>query len=476
MKRFTFILVFLFTIICVNNAFAHKRAKFNIVIDTDGGVDDFRALTYFMASRDFNINAITTVDGVLSADMSSQYVRQLCNLFHHEGIPVGEGDVKSKKTKSYVKHLIIWGNIFEIKSDCQFEKSSELIEKAIRTENKRTIIIALGPLSNIAVLVKNHPELIPKIETVIWYSDFDKNPIGYNYEFDKKSFNTLMEKQIPVKMITSDETKYMNSFVKTCSEVKSIYAQTFYNALKHTGNEDVSMSYSCDLIPFYLIYPSMFIEEVVLDYARLIKPNNQNLFDILGTGILNFDKPEQGVIYNELPTEGFYLRNDIGNFADTIIASHGYTEFKLVSITSEIHSHLGVYSVLGAKVGLRIMEYLHAGLDEIEIVSYAGYTPPTSCFNDGLQVGTGSTIGYGTITVDTTQNLRPEVLVKYNGREILFSVKPEIVNQIRTEISRLVKSDGIDSEMYWIKLRDITIKKYWLGMSRFDILDIEELE
>ncbi|MDY0142907.1 MAG: FmdE family protein, partial [Bacteroidales bacterium] len=128
----------------------------------------------------------------------------------------------------------------------------------------------------------------------------------------------------------------------------------------------------------------------------------------------------------------------------------------------------------GAKTGLRIMEYLHAGLDEINLVSFAGYTPPLSCFNDGLQVGTGSTIGYGTITVDESKDKTPSVLVKYNGREILFSLKPEVVDEIIKDISSLVKQYGLESEMYWSVLREKSIEKYWLGMSRFDILDIEE--
>jgi len=37
-----------------------------------------------------------------------------------------------------------------------------------------------------------------------------------------------------------------------------------------------------------------------------------------------------------------------------------------------------------------------------------------------LQVGTGSTIGYGTISVDTTKQIYPAVLVSYNNRKILF--------------------------------------------------------
>lgn len=63
--KFKLFLILLLALLCfAQTSFAHKRAKYNIVIDTDSGIDDFRAITLFCASRDFNINCITTVDGV----------------------------------------------------------------------------------------------------------------------------------------------------------------------------------------------------------------------------------------------------------------------------------------------------------------------------------------------------------------------------------------------------------------------------
>jgi pyrimidine-specific ribonucleoside hydrolase len=475
MKNVSLILLILFVCSGLNSVYAHKRAKYNIVIDSDGGVDDLRALTYFMASRDFNINAITTVEGVLPSEVSAGYISLFCKEFHHEGIPVGQG-MNIKTSKKHYKHALpIWMNLFPDDSPTDFTNSVILLERAVRTENKRTIVIAMGPLTNIAELVKTHPDLSPKIETVLWYCDYDNQPVGFNFEQDKEAFNELMKNRIPIKMVSAKGERYEDDFLDICSQMKSIYARTIFKAFSNTSLVKEGMYYWDDFLPLYLLYPSMFDELVVMEYVRTVNPKPESYFDVLVTGILNYDKPDKGVVFNEIPTSGFMLCNDVNNFADTILNEYGYSEFKIVSLTSEIHSHLGIYSILGAKAGLRIMEYLHAGLDEIELVSYAGFNPPLSCFNDGLQVGTGSTIGYGTITVDTTGVLSPSVLVRYNGREILFSLKPDVVDQIRTEISSLVKIYGLDSEMYWIQLREITIKKYWLGMSRFDILDIKEL-
>ena len=124
---------------------AHKRAKYNIVIDTDCGVDDFRALTYFMASRDCNINCITTVDGVLDPNQGANYLNELLKLYHHEGIPLGEGE-KHKASKEYSSHaLSMWAKLFPINVKAEFKPALDVLSAAIKSENKRTIIIALGP-------------------------------------------------------------------------------------------------------------------------------------------------------------------------------------------------------------------------------------------------------------------------------------------------------------------------------------------
>jgi pyrimidine-specific ribonucleoside hydrolase len=474
MEYFIYISIVFSIVFSTTDGFAHKRAKYNVVIDTDGGVDDLRALTYFMASRDFNINAITTVDGVLPPKLSAQYVQALCSYFHHEGIRVGQG-TEFGASKKYFDHAIpVWQNLFSDISEEVKLNSVDLLISSIQSENKRTIVVAMGPLTNIAEALANNPELCPLIENILWYSDYNQSPQGYNFEQDEKAFYTLQNLKVPIKCVHSTGEKYDQDFFDVITDIENVYTKAINKAFAETKFIDNGMYYWDEFLPLYLLYPSMFNETVVADYIRKISPQPKNYFDVLVTGILNFDKPDQGVSFNEIPTYGGMLRSDVASFSDTILFLHGYAEFKIISLTNEIHSHMGIYSILGAKTGLRIMEYLHAGLDEIFLVSFAGYNPPVSCFNDGLQVGTGSTIGYGTISVAETAEIMPRVIVKYNGREIIFTLKDEVIAEIKNDVGHLIKTYGLESELYWIKLREISIEKYWLGMSRYDILEIEE--
>jgi pyrimidine-specific ribonucleoside hydrolase len=472
MRKFVYIPVF-FLLISIQHVHAHKLAKYNIVIDTDCGVDDFRAMTYFMASRDYNINAITTVDGVLEPGLASAYIHEILGIYHHEGIPLGKGNTY-KASKKYTEHaLAYWKNFISGTKVPELKPAVELLHKAIENERKRTVIVAMGPLTNIAELIGKYPEIMNKIEIILWYSEFDEKPNGYNYEQNAEAYDIIRKNNIPLKIISGQGVKISEDFFEACNEIESAYAKSLTKFFE--GKQDMTYYLWDDFLPLYLSYPVMFREERIEEYLVKVSPVPESFYDVLLTGILNSEKPDEGVVFNEIPTSGFMLKKDIDEVSAQLIERHGYAEFKIASLTSEIHSHMGIYSILGAKMGLRIMEYLHAGLDEINIITYAGYNPPVSCFNDGLQVGTGSTIGYGTIKVDTAQGIKPEVLVAYNGRQILFRIKSDIIAEIQKDVGAIIKAYSLESDLYWSKLREVSIKKYWLNMSRFDIFEIEEI-
>jgi pyrimidine-specific ribonucleoside hydrolase len=306
---------------------------------------------------------------------------------------------------------------------------------------------------------------------VLWYSNFINQPEGYNYSQDKDAYKKITERKIPIKIFHSDGLVYGDDFIENCKAIEnSVYANLLVNFMHGSKNKFIWD----EIIPVYLLYPTLFDETRISENKIFIKPKPQMMFDILATSILNYDNPDEGVIFNEIPTSGYMLRSDMQELVNDIIDAHGYQEFKITALTSEIHSHLGIYSILGAKLGLRIMEYLHAGLDEVSIVSLAGSQPPVSCFNDGIQVGTGATIGYGKITVKETNNPRPAVIVEYNKRRILFRLKDEIIANIRSDIGELIKLYGLDSDMYWSELRKISFG-YWKNINRFEAFDIEEI-
>jgi pyrimidine-specific ribonucleoside hydrolase len=71
---------------------AHSgKARFHIIIDTDGAADDLRAICMLLSNREVEILAITTSEGALTPSAVARKVTALLRHFHHEGIPVGMG-------------------------------------------------------------------------------------------------------------------------------------------------------------------------------------------------------------------------------------------------------------------------------------------------------------------------------------------------------------------------------------------------
>lgn len=453
----------------VISADAHQRAKYNVVIDTDCGGDDFRALTYFMASRDFNINAVQSVGGVLDAETSTQCLASLLCELHHEGIMLGKGINAKSYKKNCQQAVDFWRNRMVV----SMNPHVDAVSKAISSSGKPTIYVAMGPLTNLAELIGKHPDITSKVSYVLWTSrTIDGRPNGYNYQMDKPAYEKVVASGLKIKVLDAGEIFYPDDFLSLLSEISTPYARIFtkYNE----GQAFSSVRFCDDLLPFYVLYPELFNEIATEKNMSVVTPKPNSYFDVIATRILNSTETEKGVIITSFPQNSSMLSADVAPIVEQIIQKYGYMEYKLVLITSEMHSHLGIYSIIGAKMGFRVLEYLHVGLDELSIVSNAGTEPPLSCLNDGLQIGAGTTLGYGSIEVMADADASLSIIVNYNGRRLFFKLKDDVRREISTDVMALVRKYGLESDVYWSELRSLAIEKYWVGKSRFEIFDIEE--
>jgi len=156
-----------------------------------------------------------------------------------------------------------------------------------------------------------------------------------------------------------------------------------------------------------------------------------------------------------------------------IIARHGQEEFKATLLTNELHRHLGTYSILGAKMGIRAREILGADLDTLKVESWASLTPPLSCMNDGLQVATGASLGRGAIRVPEGAS-NPAAVFHYGSKKLTLRLKDDIFQRLRAEQEALVKRFGGMGPEYFREVRAASLK-HWLEFDRREIF-VETLE
>jgi pyrimidine-specific ribonucleoside hydrolase len=234
----------------------------------------------------------------------------------------------------------------------------------------------------------------------------------------------------------------------------------------------------CDeLVPLYITNPELFSINADLDKLN-VRYNKE--YDVNGVKeaisdmINGIYSSEQNVVFNRFPVKRELYNYDVRPIIDSAIARYGYDEWKANVMTDEFHGHLGVFSIVGAKMGIKARELFGVGADMLQVITYAGTKPPYSCLTDGIQVSTGATLGMGTIHLATENKVQPSAVFTYKNRSIRISLKKEYLEQVDADINEGILKFGLMDDGYWKLIRHNALK-YWVEWDRNKIFDIEEM-
>ncbi len=147
----------------------------SIIIDCDPGKDDAIALFLAMASEDeLDILGITTVAGNVSLELTQKNARFLCEIAGRPDLPVFAGARSPLKlplvTAEHVhgKSGLEGIEVVEPKMPEQTRGAQQFFIDTLSMAVEQSItLVATGPLTNIALLVSKHPELLTKIKQII---------------------------------------------------------------------------------------------------------------------------------------------------------------------------------------------------------------------------------------------------------------------------------------------------------------------
>jgi pyrimidine-specific ribonucleoside hydrolase len=203
--------------------------------------------------------------------------------------------------------------------------------------------------------------------------------------------------------------------------------------------------------------------------------NLEGVKEAIGDMIKGTYFSEQNVVFNRFPDQREMFDYDVRPIMDSAIARYGYDEWKASVMTDEFHGHLGVFSIVGAKMGIKARELFGVGPDMLEVMTYAGTKPPYSCLNDGIQVSTGATLGMGTIHLAADTITRPSAVFTYKNRSIRISLKQEYLEKIDADINEGIVKFGLMDDGYWKLIRRNALK-YWVEWDRNIIFDIVEFD
>ena len=144
-----------------------------VLIDTDPGIDDAVALLFAIRSGRLDIKAITTVSGNLSADRCSINARRVLELVDRPAIPVARGPM-APLVRPFPADPFSHGS--DGLADLGLPESSlpehpgfapDLIAEVVNAHPGEITLVALGPLTNIALAVMRDPTLPSKVDQLV---------------------------------------------------------------------------------------------------------------------------------------------------------------------------------------------------------------------------------------------------------------------------------------------------------------------
>jgi purine nucleosidase/pyrimidine-specific ribonucleoside hydrolase len=144
-----------------------------IIIDTDPGIDDAVAIMFALGSRHFDLKAITTVSGNLTADRCSVNARKVLELLDVHHVPVARG-MQKPLVRPYPKDPFSHGDNGlgnlelpdpSLPEDPRF--APDLIVDIVNEHAGDISILGIAPLTNVALALMKDPQLPRKVSELI---------------------------------------------------------------------------------------------------------------------------------------------------------------------------------------------------------------------------------------------------------------------------------------------------------------------
>lgn len=473
-------LIFLFlTVLLFFKVDAHSpRPRYHVIIDTDGATDDFRAISYFLSANDLRTLAIIGSYGSVDASTSAQKVYELLVACHNEGIEVGintDFTVKLPPWADFCKSFR-WA---EWQPPQKFTNYLELMYKVTVNYNYKITLIALGSLNSYANFLLKYPELKNKIERIIWYNDkIIKN--GFNYQIDTKSYDFIVQSGVSITIVSNERNDlfYSQELSNEIKHAQTIYAQQIfeYHKKSNFSNNHNSLVLWDDLVALYIANPMLFDIETNknITFAIVQKQIPTKIIAESFRDLLNSSYNPNNRAFLSFPVDTNLYIPTVSKNLPSVLQKYGIIEWKAVVMTNEVHGHTGVYSIVGAKMGIRALEYFNVGVNTLKATTFAGKMPPLSCFNDGIQTATGSTTGQGLLTVSDSIVSNPIAIFEFNGQKVKMQLKPEITDYIEKQVEFALKNWGLSSPLYWSYIEQIA-NDVWFNYNRYEMFNIEKL-
>ena len=142
-----------------------------VILDTDPGIDDAVALMLALASPEIDLLGISTVGGNVARKTTFENAHRLLQLFEITDLPVGIGHPSPAVSSSRARHIHggdgLGNTGLPLKGQPKRIPSVQLIDEILRGREAKTVLVTVGPLTNIAELLRLSPAIASRIARAV---------------------------------------------------------------------------------------------------------------------------------------------------------------------------------------------------------------------------------------------------------------------------------------------------------------------
>ena len=231
-----------------------------IIIDTDPGVDDSLAIFVALNSPELEVLGLTTIFGNAVTTTCTENALRLLEIAERTDIPVAEGAHVPLNGNFRGAATFVHGDNGQGNAELSLPKIKSLevdavtfLKDTIENHPKEVTLVPVGPLTNIANLLTEHPGVDEKIKEIILMGGNAQSPgnatptAEANILNDPEAADIVFSAQCEITMVGLDVT---NNVFMSEKQVKTI--GSFNNAKSKHINK---------INPFYFDFLKNFFEE-----------------------------------------------------------------------------------------------------------------------------------------------------------------------------------------------------------------------
>lgn len=255
--------------------------KIPTIFDTDPGIDDAFALSFLNKSDIFDVKMLSSVAGNVKLAHTTRNLQGLAYAMDWQ-VPIYKGLEKPILAKQILAEDFHGENGllgYEFKDDELANLENKIATKAmakVLEENEKTLIIAVGPLTNIASLILARPDLKEKIkEITIMGGAIGMGNVTANAEFnifaDPEAAAIVFSSGVKINMLglnvttkTSYDIDMHKEFKNSDKKINEILSSVMDIRIKQAGAEENYTTFMHDtLAVMYHTNPEIFKTEMV---------------------------------------------------------------------------------------------------------------------------------------------------------------------------------------------------------------------